>query len=207
MANLNGSAYGLTILCPIVADDEKGASPITDLRDYLRILPRGTKSPFCKVPETHLARLSIIDDVFFEGTIAKEDHLKSKYLWFNTNFDGDVVSYLESMYSNIPAEIEKIWHCCIAFPGIAAGREKWKQYMLKCQVDTTFFFAAVNDMSVEEMLRALMLKQEFSAFVASHQGRGAPQLKKDFIAFMKKFEKAPTPLRGSTFYHFDGQGG
>ncbi len=206
MANRNGTAYDLTLLCPIIADGDRGQSPVGGLRDYLRRLPRGTESPFCKVTATHLARLSIIDDIYFQGTTAREDHLHSKYLWFNTNFDGDPVSYLDSMFDAMPREIGEIWKCCVGFPGVAAGREKWKHYMFRCQIDTTFFFAAVNDMSVDEMLRGLMLKQEFSVFVAANQGVAAERLQQNFLAFMEDFKKAPTPQRGSVYYQFDGRG-
>lgn len=202
MANKNGSTYGLTILSPIKGGHDRNACPVDILRDYLRALPKGTKSPLCKVSPTHLARFSIIDDVFYEGTTAREDHLKSKYLWLNSNFDGELDDYLESMFDNMPDEIEAIWQNCVAFPGIAAGKEKWKQYMFKCQIETTFFFAAVNDMTVDEMLNSLMLKQEFSKFAAGHQGMNAEELQKEFLAFMEKFGKASTPERGSTYYQF-----
>ena len=35
-----------------------------------------------------------MDDVVFVGTPAREEHLKSKYLVFETNFDGDLDAYL-----------------------------------------------------------------------------------------------------------------
>ena len=202
MANKNGSTYGLTILSPIKGGHDRNECPVDILRDYLRALPKGSKSPFCRVQSTHLARFSIIDDVFYEGTSAREDHLKSNYLWLNSNFDGELDDYLESMFDNMSDEIEAIWQNCVAFPGIAAGKEKWKQYMVKCQIETTFFFAAVNDMTVDEMLRSLMLKQEFSKFAAEHQGVKAQDLQRDFLTFVEKFESEPTPPRGSIFYQF-----
>ncbi|PHZ83843.1 hypothetical protein [Paremcibacter congregatus] len=203
MANKNGITYGLTVLCPIRNNMVQGHCGVDLLRDHLRALPQGRKSLFGSVPETHLARLSIMDDVFFEGTVAREDNLKSRYLWFNSNFDGDLCDYLDSMFDHIPQEIEAIWRHCTGFPGIESGREKWKQYIYKCQIKTTFFFAAINDMTVENMLRGLMLKQEFSAFVAEHQGKDAAEIQKEFLAFMETYKAAPTPARGSVTYQFE----
>ena len=42
-----------------------------------------------KVPNTYLARFYILNDVFYQGFPAEEEHLKSKYLVFSSNFHGD----------------------------------------------------------------------------------------------------------------------
>ena len=79
------SVYGLTILSPII-DDEK-ATPSHDLqiRMYLATLPTDEESPFALAPGTHLARLVVMDDVIYVGMPACEEHLKSKYLVFESN--------------------------------------------------------------------------------------------------------------------------
>ena len=97
MPNKNGSVYGLTILSPII-DDEK-ATPSHDLqiRKYLATLPTEEESPFALAPGTHLARLVVMDDVIYVGMPACEEHLKSKYLVFESNCDGDLDTYLSGL--------------------------------------------------------------------------------------------------------------
>ena len=94
MANTNGSVYGLTILSPII--DDANATPSHDLqiRAYLAKLSTREDSPFALAPGTHLARLVVMDDVIYVGMPSCEEHLKSKYLIFESNCDGDLDSYL-----------------------------------------------------------------------------------------------------------------
>ena len=94
MPNQSGNVYGLTILSPIINGADGDVSHDCAIRDYLANLPRDHRSPFAKISSTHLARLVVMDDVVFVGTPAREEHLKSKYLVFETNFDGDLDTYL-----------------------------------------------------------------------------------------------------------------
>src|SRR5277367_2920269 len=97
MANESGQVYGLTILSPIIEDQRLDIEHATQLRWYLGRLPREHDSPFAKVSSTYLARLVVLDDVVFVGKPACEEHLKSRYLIFETNFDGGLDSYLKRM--------------------------------------------------------------------------------------------------------------
>jgi hypothetical protein len=58
------------------------------LRMFLQNMPRHSHSPFANVSGTHICRLVVMDDVVFVGSPAKEEHLKSKYLVFNSNLYG-----------------------------------------------------------------------------------------------------------------------
>src|ERR1700751_6021264 len=153
MPNQNGSVYGLTILSPII-DDEK-ATPSHDLqiRSYLAQLPNREGSPFAMAPATHLARLVGMDDVIYVGMPSCEEHLKSKYLVFESNCDGDLDSYLNGLAVAIPDHLDAIWKHCGGYPG-AANCQQFIKYMKSCQPETTFYFAAANDRSVPDTLRA-----------------------------------------------------
>src|SRR5690349_18998519 len=89
MANESGTTYGLTILSPILEDSRLDICHSMELRWYLSNLPRDHESPFAQISSTYLARLVVMDDVVFVGHPACEEHLKSRYLVFETNFDGD----------------------------------------------------------------------------------------------------------------------
>ncbi len=97
MANTNGSVYGLTILSPIIDDATAPTSHDLLIRDYLAHLSTREDSPFALAPGTHLARLVVMDDVIYVGMPSCEEHLKSKYLIFESNCDGDVDSYLTGL--------------------------------------------------------------------------------------------------------------
>src|ERR1700685_3910697 len=154
MANKSGHIYGLTILAPIAEDDSIEISHAIALRDYLARLPKDHPSPFARVSSTHLARLVVMDDVVYVGAPACEEHLKSRYLVFETNFDGELDGYLTRLAKEVPDFVDSVWKHCVGYPGLA-DLTAFIVYMKKCQVETTFFFADVNDHTVQENLKAL----------------------------------------------------
>ena len=196
MPNQNGSVYGLTILSPII-DDEK-ATPSHDLqiRRYLATLSTAEDSPFALAPGTHLARLVVMDDVIYVGMPACEEHLKSKYLVFESNCDGDLDGYLAGLAGTIPTHLDAIWRHCVGYPG-ASNRDAFIRYMKACQLTTTFFFAAVNNKSVPETLRALRAKTAVAEFIEAHQGADPTTLQSDFLRFAAFLKGQPTPVPGA----------
>jgi len=200
MPNKNGSVYGLTFLSPII-DDEK-ATPSHDLqiRKYLANLPCREDSPFALAPGTHLARLVVMDDVIYVGMPACEEHLNSKYLIFETNCDGDLDGYLHGLADSIPDHLDAIWKHCVGYPGVA-NRRAFVDYMKACQLDTTLFFADVNDKSVRETLRALQTQTAVADFIATHQGVDATTLQREFIRFAADLKARPLPKAGSMGPH------
>jgi hypothetical protein len=196
MPSKNGKVYGLTILSPIIEDEKATPSHDLQIRDYLAKLSTREDSPFAQAPGTHLARLVVMDDVIYVGMPACEEHLKSKYLIFESNLDGDLDSYLKGLASTIPGHLDAIWQHCVGYPG-AANRQAFIAYMKACQIETTFFFAAVNDKSVSETLRALQTQAEVGEFIARHQGVDAATLQRGFIEFAARLKRLPTPRPGS----------
>ncbi len=202
MPNQNGSVYGLTILSPII--DDANATPSHDLqiRAYLAKLSTREDSPFALAPGTHLARLVVMDDVIYVGMPSCEEHLKSKYLVFESNCDGDLDSYLGGLADNIPEHLDAIWSHCAGYPEQgAANRQAFIAYMKACQLETTFYFAAVNNKSVPDTLRALQIQTAVADFIASHQKADPATLQRDFIDFAAQLKSQPTPPPGSMGPH------
>ena len=197
MPNQNGSVYGLTILSPIIDDENATPSHDLQIRKYLASLPTGEESPFAIAPGTHLARLVVMDDVIYVGMPACEEHLKSKYLIFESNCDGELDGYLRGLVANIPQHLDAIWSHCVGYPG-AADPQKFADYMKACQVETTFFFAAINDKTVTESLRALQTQRAVSDFIAGHQGMEPARLQAEFLQFASALNAEPTPHAGSS---------
>jgi hypothetical protein len=195
MANQSGNVYGLTILSPIVEDANAEISHALAIRSYLAGLPNDERSPFARVSSTHLARLVVMDDVVYVGMPACEEHLNSQYLIFESNFDGDLDTYLKRMVMEIPEHVHAVWQHCTGYPGVTDSA-RFAAYMKKCQLTTTFYFADVNDKTVQQTLRALATQKALTAFIEENQGKPAAELQTAFMKFLAALRAAPDPEPG-----------
>jgi hypothetical protein len=195
MANTSGHVYGLTLLCPILQEGGLDVSHAIALRDYLATLPRDHTSPFARFSGTHLARLVVMDDVVFVGLPAHEEHLKSRYLVFETNFDGDLESYLSRMVTDAGDFVDSVWKHCVGYPGVK-DIAAFIAYMKKCQIETTFFFADVNNHTVAENLKALQVQAEVAHFIERHQGEPPEEVQRAFGRLLQVIANTPAPLPG-----------
>jgi len=200
MPNENGSLYGLTILAPILNDEKATPSHDLQIRQYLATLPTDRASPFAIAGSTHLARLAVMDDVIYVGRPSCEEHLKHKYLILEANLDGELEPYLTRLAKTVPAQVDAIWSHCVGYPG-AGDPVEFVRYMKACQVETTFYFAAVNDKSVTETLAALQTQRAVADFIADHQGMRPAQLQREFVAFAAKLRATPAPKAASAMPH------
>ena len=194
MPNESGKVYGLTILSPIIDDDQAIPSHDLQIRKYLASLPTNEESPFALAPGTHLARLVVMDDVIYVGMPTCEEHLKSKYLVFESNCDGDLDGYLRGLATHVADHLDAIWSHCVGYPG-ARDVAAFINYMKACQIETTFYFAAINDKSVPETLVALRTQRAVADFVATHQGMEPARVQREFalLAATLKTEAIPKP--------------
>ena len=190
MANVSGSVYGLTILSPIIDDPNADVSHDCALRQCLANMPNGHTSPFAKVSSTHMCRLVVMDDVVYVGTPATEEHLNSKYLVFESNFDGDLEPYLRRMAKEIPDVVESVWGHCAGYPGLR-DVDAFVAYMKTCQITTTFYFADVNNQTVQSTLRALKVQASAADFIAKHQGASPSEMHAAFRAFYEGVRNIP----------------
>jgi hypothetical protein len=187
MPNENGTAYGLTTLCPLMDDRQSDRSYAAVLRDRLRNLPLDEDSPLAKVPNLYMCRVFVLDDVFFQGKPAVEDHLQSKYLAFVADLHGKLDPFLEGLWLHAQATVRELWQFCIGFETVNSPRE-FVRYLHRCQVETTFYFNGSNDEPPAEQLKALYLKQELAKFARAHQGKDALTLQRAFKEFVARVE-------------------
>lgn len=186
----------LTLLSPIKngAVDEQSFASLT--RRYLQSLESHDLSPMAKVPNTFLCRFFILNDVFYEGSPAQEDHLQSKYLVFCCNFHGDTETYLRGFWQNAKQHIREAWRYCVAFEQVSDANS-FIDYIKKCTVNTTFYFNGSSGAPLAEQLKALYLKQEFSQFACDTQGQSPQQLRAAFQHFIERTK--PTDLAAPTW--------
>ncbi len=185
MANEFGRAYALCALSPIKNGYSESRSLAEQVRERLQAWPRDAGSPFAKVPETYLARLFVLDQVFFEGAPTEIDYLASSYLVLASYFHGDRDTYLRGMWSAIRPDIEEAYGHCVAFEAVADAAS-FAAYIGKCQLKTSLFFMGSTDDPLAEQLKALYLKQEFARFAAEHQGAAPAELQQAFSAFIAR---------------------
>jgi hypothetical protein len=199
MPNIKEGAYGLTLLCPIKNGNCSGQSYAALTRQLLQQLELHTHSPLAKVPNTFFARFYILNDVFYEGSPAEEDHLKSHYLVFTSNFHGSLDDYLQGFWREASVEAKLIWQHCVAFDDVSDGAS-FMAYIKKCQLKTTFYFNGSTGKPLAEQLKALYLKQMLSEFAIENQGASPEVLLQAFRAFVEKTQPfnndGPTWLPG-----------
>jgi len=219
MATKSGNATALTVVSPI----KNGVSGETSFADITRErcvgLPIHEESPLAKVPNTYLARLFVLDDVYYESlpasdcvfnfsditslfsdsarkkALPRKDHLKSKYLIFSSNFYGDLDAYLAGLWKNWSYvdyngnqhDVRHIWEYCVAFDRVT-DTTSFIDYIKRCQLDASLFFNGSTDDSLQEQLKSLYLKQEFTRFAVEHQGKNAAEIQQDFKAFIERVQ-------------------
>lgn len=190
MGNKFGNAYGLTVLIPVKngAEDNRAYDKI--VRDELQAWKLADISPLAKVPNTYLSRVFLLNDVFYEGKPAIEEHLNNKYLVFSSNFYGDLDTYLTGMWDAIEKELKDFLRHCVAFDNVksAAGFVK---YIKRCQIKNSLFFNGSTDKPLAEQLKALYVKQAFIHFAYLSQryryegDEGARKLQDAFKRFTR----------------------
>jgi hypothetical protein len=114
---------------------------------------------------------------------------------FETNFDGDLDTYLTRMATETKQFVKDVWSHCVGFPGVD-DVAAFIRYMKNCQLKTTFFFADVNDQTVESTLKALRTQSELAHFMETHQGLPPADLQDAFGRFLGRLYKMPPLRRG-----------
>lgn len=201
------TAAGLTALCPIINDVNEGGdgqqSYAIRTRQHLQDLPLHENSPMAKVPNTYLCRFYVLNDVFYEGAPAQEEHLKSKYLVFSSNYYGDLDAYLTGVWEHAKDDVIAIWQHCVDFDKVknATDSAEFISYIKRCQVTNHLFFNGSTGDPLAEQLKSLYLKQEFTRFVYENQGKKPKDLQKAFQEFISRTQPenldAPTWIAGA----------
>ncbi|WP_295760209.1 hypothetical protein [Undibacterium sp.] len=213
-SNVSGKAYALTVLSPIKNAYTEDEIAYADLvRDRLQAWNDEDNSPMALVPNTYLCRYFVLDDVVNQSlpgggaldtisdflplvpdslrrsALPYEDHLQSRYLVFSCNFycgpDGNPDPYLRAMWDTISARIKQVWGYCYGFEGVNSA-QTFIAYIKRCSLPPALFFVGSNDDALDEQLKALYLKQEFSKFAVENQGLDAASLKIKLQAFMQR---------------------
>jgi hypothetical protein len=172
--NRVGTAYALTVFTPIARGHED------ELRAHLEGLPEGAGSALARLDQLHTARLQIIDHLVHQGARQKPERLKSNYLVFTANFDGDLDDFLDAISERLGPEADAVWGHCAGYPG-ASDRAAFKRYIAEHQIHTNLFAAAYPTASVSRVRESLALRERVVDFAADAQGLDAAALKERFL--------------------------
>jgi hypothetical protein len=223
--NQSGNAYALTTLAPIIDGHTADGLAFADVvRARLQAWDFQSDSPMAAVPQTYLARLFVLDDVYMQSlpgaglldtlsdllpampdalrrwVLPHEDHLASRYLVFSSDFhggpQGDLDGYLRGMWQAIADPIRAVWGFCWGFDDVVDA-DGFVAYMKRCQLPASLFFDGSNDDALPEQLKALYLKQQFARFAAENQGLPAATLRANLRAFLARV--APADLAAPTW--------
>jgi hypothetical protein len=167
-----GQAHALTVLTAILPGRE------STLARHLNALDSGGASPLARVPGTHFARWVVIGDVVYEGTGAR-DHLTLGQLLFTSNFDGPLEPYLESLRTGLGEGADAIWKHCRGYPG-HADPSAFAGYLRAHQVESSLFFAAYGERTVQDVKRSLDVRRKVIGFALNAQGMAPADLQAAF---------------------------
>jgi hypothetical protein len=196
MPDRTGQSYAFAALTPIISGSTQGVIHAAELRSVLARLNELKTSPFTRVPGTHFARWNVIDDMPQLGFPTEIDHLQSKYLMLEADFDGDRDTWIDAFTTAMPDVINALYRHCEGYPGVNSLAD-FRAYLLKCQLHTTLAFAPYATVARPSVLRALDAQRKFVGFMHATQGKSPLELHTAFRDFMKRLDQAPTPEPGS----------
>jgi hypothetical protein len=196
MPDKSGQTYAFAALTPIISGSTQGVIHAAELRSVLARLNELTTSPFTRVSGTHFARWNVIDDMPQLGFPTPADHLQSKYLMLEADFDGDRDTWIIALATAMPEVLDRLYRHCVGYPGVDSLAD-FRHYLVKCQLHTTLDFAPYAGVTLDTVLRALDTQRKFVGFMHATQGKSALELRAAFTDFMKRLEHTPTPPPGS----------
>lgn len=165
---------------------------IAKLRKYLakRSALHNQDRVFCQCPMLHMARLQIIDNILPPMGDKPAERLKSSYLFFVADIDGEVDDFLDALYNGPQRPfswvegdadgkrhsnfVHKTWGRCIGYPD-ETGAVFFRRYIHRCRIKVSLPYAAYAH-SVGEIKEAKHRQACFARFVIETQGMDADSL-------------------------------
>jgi hypothetical protein len=170
--DISGQAQALSVLTAIRDGHE------SKLARCLNGLESGPSSPLAAVPATHFARWVVIGDVVYQDKGSRE-HLDCGQLLFTANFDGELAVYLESLRVGLGESADTIWGHCHGYPG-SADAAQFAGYLRAHSVESSLFFAAYGDRTVENVKHSLATRLTLIEFAVRSQGLAPAELQAAF---------------------------
>ena len=165
------NVQGLCALTPVLDGHADG------LRDHLRALPDGLRSPMIRVPGTHYARWAIVR---LEGRDGSPLDSEPPYLLFSAEFDGERETYARLACEKLGRDAHDIWRHCAGYPG--ADPAALARFLLEHHVEPGYSVDAFPDASVERVRAAFALRERLNDFLVRSAGLEGEALRRAFLA-------------------------
>jgi hypothetical protein len=157
----NGRAIALTTLSPVVKPRR--------LNFWLRVVkyipPLGR--PLAELSFIHYARWAVLDEVPAPDGSGRRTPLESRYLLFESNYNGGLEEYLDTFTAVIPHRLSRLWGQCYQFnetveraefaEGEAFPAWAFRRYVVNNELRVLHFYAAYPKATVIDVRQALAL--------------------------------------------------
>jgi hypothetical protein len=148
-------------------------------------------TPIQLVPVIHFARWLILRPeqyLFYEQPLPADMDRYTSWLFFTSNFDGDLKAYLRDFSVVLGADVDRIWGNCEGYPPRGSRDfDAYWAYARKHQLTTHAFYNAYPGLSVPRIRQLAVFKQRFDTFVADTRradGRSVENLAELFDTFL-----------------------
>jgi hypothetical protein len=146
---------GFAALLPLWEGEED------DVREHLRTIPPGRRSPFALLPSTHFARLTLVPRL--RDRHDREIRGVPFCLFFAAEFDMLVGGYLERLCTSLGERADAIFGRCVGYPGTGAPAA-FVGWMLDHRVPAGFSLHGNPDATADEVQSTLELRDRIIAF-------------------------------------------
>ena len=132
------------------------------------------KRPLLALEFIHIAHWGVVNHFPNKAPRRHRRALPSRYILFQSNFDGPAEEYAEAFAIRVPLRIRGMWWKATGFPGPRPW-DKFVRYVLTHAVDDArHYFAAYPDAGVRTVKSALALREPYADLA-----RRAPALEPD----------------------------
>ena len=145
---------GLCTLIPVVRGHERV------LRERIRRMPRGPRSPMIRVHGTHYARWALVGLRDKRGDVVERE---PAYLMFASEFDGSAEAYARRLCAKLGQDAHEIWCHCEGYPGRDA--EALAKFLLTHRLRPGYSVVAYPGVSVDDVRSAFALRERLNDFL------------------------------------------
>ena len=169
-------------------------------------------TPIGRMPTIHFARWLILRPAQYlqNSKVDPANPTLRSWLFFTSNFDGDVKDYLREFSVFLGDDVDRIWGNCEGWPeGGARSFETYWDYAKQHQIPTHAFYAAYPELTVGRIRQLQRFKRAFDAFVARTRqpdGSTIPEVAGLLNSFLAENSVYPTdfPHEGGIYARAEG---
>jgi hypothetical protein len=148
-------------------------------------------SPFAAIPEVHVGRWLIIDELKYgwPGAPSDKKQLASKYLLCTAVITADddasaaglLDRFLRALLQANDGAAASVWSHCVGFPG-ASDIDASVAYLKRGQLDTVLFYVGYDDATPADVQRAAAGRELLTTFARMNQGLDPTALKSAYLS-------------------------